>query len=518
MIHRFLILATVSLIGLGAGAPGCTRSGSEADGSLLSFHLNSEPITLDPSRVEDGLGVRLIVNLMDGLTGFNSRGELVKRVAKTVEISPDLKTYKCVIRDDAVWTDGVPVDAAQFQVGIERALLPETGSKLAGLLKWIEGADEFVSGKAPSVSGIRAEGKKIEFRLTKPISFFDQILALPIAYPLRKDVLAANGGKWDPLRGKNVPTNGTYRIRSSTPDQEIFLEASKSIPAAAPKRVLLRVITDESTASTLFDQGKIDVLTRIPAFDQKRYEEKKIVRTVPFQATFFLGFNLKKKPFDRVEFRRAIAGAVKKGELVRMLGTGEEAAASWIPKGYEGFYPFRADSEGRDVEFAGSKVSSREEIRIAFDSSTRNAIALEKVQSDLKEGLGWKVRLKNMDWKSLVHSISHDPEMIYRYGWSSSLKDPAGFLLAFVTKDPFSFSGFSNARYDALVEEIVAMRPSAEREAKIIQAEKILLNEQVVVVPLYHYVTTYAVGPRIRKYDVSPLVGVTLFEEVEMNR
>ncbi len=514
MIRRFSTLVPVLAFVFTA----CTHSGTEAERDLLSFHLNSEPVTLDPSRVEDGLGVRLIVNLMDGLTGFNSRGELTKRLASSVDISPDLKTYRCVIRNDAVWSDGVRIDASQFQTGIERALRPETGSKLSGLLKWIEGADAFVAGKATTVSGIRANGNVIEFHLTKPISFFDQILALPVAYPLRKDVLAANDGKWDPLRGKNVPTDGAYRIRSSTPDQEILLEASRALPAAAPKRVLLRVITDESTASTLFDQGKIDVLTRIPAFDQKRYEEKKIVRTVPFQATFFLGFNLKKKPFDRVSFRRALAGAVKKGELVRMLATGEEPAASWIPKGYEGYYPFRADSEGRDVEFAGSKVASREEIRIAFDSGTRNAIALEKVQADLKEGLGWKVRLKNMDWKTLVHSIGHDPEMVYRYGWSSSLKDPAAFLLPFVTKDPFNFSGFSNARYDELVDEIVTLRPSPEREAKIFQAEKILLNQEAVVVPLYHYVTTYAVGPRIRKYEVSPLVGVTLFEEVELKK
>ena len=121
-----------------------------------------------------------------------------------------------------------------------------------------------------------------------------------------------------------------------------------------------------------------------------------------------------------------------------------------------------------------------------------------------------------MDWKTLVSSITRDPEMVYRYGWSSLLKDPAAFLLPFVTKDPFSFSGFSNAKYDALVEEIVSMKPSPARENKIFAAEKILLNEQAVVVPLYHYVTTYAVGPRILKYDVSPLVGVTLFEEVEI--
>jgi ABC-type oligopeptide transport system substrate-binding subunit len=149
MIRRFFILVHLVALGL----VGCTPSGTEVERSRLSFHINSEPVTLDPSRVEDGLGIRLIVNLMDGLTGFNSRGELKNRLARKIEVSSDLKTYKCVIRDDAVWSDGVSVDGSQIQLGIERALKPETGSKLSGLLKWIEGAEAFASGKSPTVSG-----------------------------------------------------------------------------------------------------------------------------------------------------------------------------------------------------------------------------------------------------------------------------------------------------------------------------------------------------------------------------
>ncbi len=509
-----LMLSVV--IGIAAALSGCQSKEAKEAAGTLSLHLNSEPVTLDPSQVEDGLGIRVAANLMDGLMGFNSRGTLVPRLAESYEVSADLKVYRFRMRPGVKWSDGAPVELDQIRLGIERALTPKTGAKLSGLLKWIEGADAFASGKATSVSGIEIAGPEIRFKLTKPISFFEQVLALPITYPLRKDVLDANGGRWDPLRGKNVPTNGSYRIRSYEPDQAITLEAARELPSKAPRTVILRIVAEESTASTLFETRKLDVLTRIPAFDQKRLEARGVVRTVPFHATYFLGFNLKKHPFNRVDFRRAVAGAVKKGELVRLLGTGEEAAASWVPKGYEGYYPFKPDSEGRDTTFAGAKIASREEIRVSFDSGTRNSIAMEKVQADLREGLGWKVRLKNMDWKSLVHSVYHDPDMVYRFGWSSPMQDPAVFLAGFVTKDPFNFSGYSNPKFDRLVDEIVAMRPSAVREAKIIEAQRIVLESDAVVVPLYHYVTTFAVGPRIKTYDVSPLSGVTLFEEVEL--
>lgn len=505
MIRRFPILLLLCVF-LGS----CTPKSNDGGSRRLSLHLTSEPVTLDPSQVEDGLGFRLISNLMEGLMGFNGRGELVKRLAESVEVSADLRTYRFKLRSGAQWSDGAPVEIAQFRTAIERALLPKTGSKLSGFLKWIEGAQEFSEGKVRAVSGIETKGQEITFRLRKPISFFDQVMALPMTYPLRKEVLEANQGKWDPLRGKNVPTNGSYRIRSSTPDQEIFLEAARSLPEKAPKEIRLRVVSDEATSSTLFEQGTLDVLGRIPVLDQKRLAEKGRVLSAPFQATSFLAFNLKKKPFDQVEYRQALSSAIRRAELVKVLGTGEEPASSWIPKGAEGYYPFVGD--GVPVVPA-SKWKG--EIRLAFDSGARNALGMEKVQSDLKTALGWDVRLKNLDWKAHVSALYSDPEMVFRFGWSSPMQDPAVFFLPFLTGDSFAFTHYANPTYDRLVEEIFAMKPSKEREAKMIEAQKILVEKDAVVVPLYHYVSTYAVGPRILKYEMNPL-GVTLFEEVEM--
>ena len=93
--------------------------------------------------------------------------------------------------------------------------------------------------------------------------------------------------------------------------------------------------------------------------------------------------------------------------------------------------------------------------------------------------------------------------------------DPAVHLLAFTTKDPFSFSDYSNPKYDALVAQIVGMKPSQARARLIADAQKILLEEDVIVVPIYHYVSTFALGARVAKYGMNPL-GYTRFEEVEL--
>ncbi len=284
--------------------------------------------------------------------------------------------------------------------------------------------------------------------------------------------------------------------------------------------MILRFIADEATGSSLFEQGKLDVLSRIPAYDHKKYEKHGSYRVVPFMATYFLGFNVKKAPFKDRLFRQAVAGSIKKSELVKALASGETPASSWIPKGLEGFEPYRENELGLDPRFTDAvkkvkdlKYSSP--IEAGFDSSGRNSMVMEKIQADLKAQLGWKVVLNNTDWKTFMQTVYRDPAPLFRFGWSSPMMDPLIFLSSFTTNDPFTFTNYSNPVFDRLVEEIQALKPGGDRDRKILAAQKILVEEEALVVPIYHYVSTQVIGPRIEKYPVSPF-GHTRFEEVRM--
>jgi oligopeptide transport system substrate-binding protein len=83
-------------------------------------------------------------------------------------------------------------------------------------------------------------------------------------------------------------------------------------------------------------------------------------------------------------------------------------------------------------------------------------------------------------------------------------RDPIMHLRVFVTGDPNNVSRFTNAEYDLLVAEIEELSPGPEREAKLFRAQKILLEEQAVVVPIYHYVQNHAVSARVKNFQVNP--------------
>jgi len=493
---------------------GCS-SGFDAT-KTLQVQLSTEPVSLDPALAEDGVSMRVIANIMDGLVGYDGDGELVNRLAESVEVQDAGKRYVFKLRPTK-WSDGKPVVADDFVFGILRALNPSTGSKMASGLFPIRGAKDFHAGtgKAESV-GVRVEKGDLVMELERPTSYFLKLLSTSVSLPVRKDVLEKHQGKWT----REWPVTGPYRIARHKADREMLLEANPEYWKAGDRvPVLFRVVLDESTGANLFEEGKLDILTRVPSLDFERFKAQGGLHVDPFLATYYLAFNVRKKPFDDREWRKAFAGVIRRDEIVTALGTGEKPASSWIPAPLEGNLPF----EDPLAKFAGAVAAIKKKvvtgkippIAIQFDSSSRNALVLEKVQQDVKKALGITVALKQLDWKSHIRAMQTDPENIYRFGWLSAYGDPIPHLEVFKTGSANNYTGWSNAEYDRLVTEVAALSPGPERVDRIHKAQALLVDQEVVLVPIYHYIQTHAVAPRVKGFRVNPF-GVIRFEELSI--
>ncbi|MBC7693033.1 MAG: peptide ABC transporter substrate-binding protein [Methylotenera sp.] len=477
----------------------------------------NDPVSLDPTLVEDGGAFKVVANTMQGLVGYDGAGKLQNQLAESAEISRDGLQYTFVLKAGARWTDGKPVLAQDFVTSIQRALKPGSRSRLAGLLSPIRGAEEFHAGRSQEL-GVHADPsdpKKLVIQLGRKATYFLQALALPLALPLRADILSQNQDQW-PETG---PSTGFYRLASHRRDQELVFEKNIWAPASAPARVIMTIVQDESTAASLFDQGKIDVLSRISALDQDRYRKSGLLHTDPLSATYFLSFNLGKPPFNQRDFRRAVAGALDRKELTHLLGSGETPARSWIPVGIEGYQPFedpRPLFKDAFVKIRGQlQKKPMAPVAAAFDTSSRNSLVMEKIQHDLLQVLGLRLSLSNQDWKSYLGVLFTDPAPLYRFGWLAPFLDPAFHLHAFVTGDPFNLSKWSNPVYDELNRRIEAAEPGPERDELLRRAQKIVVEDEAIVIPLYHYVQNTAVSARVQGFRINP-VGVVRFEDLSL--
>jgi oligopeptide transport system substrate-binding protein len=279
----------------------------------------------------------------------------------------------------------------------------------------------------------------------------------------------------------------------------------------------MEIVGDEITGLHLFEQGKLDIVGKIPDAEFPRMKATGHLHTDPFVAVYYLSFNLKKPPFERSDIRRVISAAIRKPELVAVLQTGELAATSWIPKGIEGYsQDFPGPQTGlHEVTSAKSGLAHVSSVVMSFDSSARNRIVAEKIQQDLLDSLGLKISLENMDWKSYIRQLQTDAAPIFRFAWLAPLGDPIVHLRVFQSGNPNNYSNYSNPSYDALVERISKTQPGPERDKLLHQAQEILVDQDAVVVPLYDYVQNHLVASRVRDFAVNPF-GVIRFSDLSL--
>src|SRR5690625_4840987 len=127
---------------------GDTDADTEESGEkILHLNNNTEPSSLDPSIGFDAVSWDPLNNLMEGLTRLADDHTAQEGAAESWDISDDGLTYTFHIREDANWSNGDPVTAADFEFAWKYMLDPETASPAAFLAYFIEGAEEFNTGE-----------------------------------------------------------------------------------------------------------------------------------------------------------------------------------------------------------------------------------------------------------------------------------------------------------------------------------------------------------------------------------
>jgi len=493
----------------------------------IRVQLAAEPLSLDPALAEDGMALRIICNVMEGLVGYDNSGRLANRLAASVHVSGGGRRYEFTLRPGARWSDGRAVAAGDFVAGLRRSLAPATGAKLAHLLYPLKGARAYNAGKSgPETLGVRAlpargrTPQKLVMELEHPVSWWLEALTLPLAMPVREDILAGRGGKWTAAH----PVTGPYGYAAPPDSSRIMLVPNAGYYSFTGSRifrpvpVLLQIIHDESTAARLFEAGRLDILTKVPPVDIRNMTARGQIKKMPFAATFFIGFNTRKPPFDDREVRRAFSNSINRVELAEALGGGEVPARSWIPHGIEGFVAYEEAAylfRGFDSRAAAAKkrLGHFGPVSAAFDSGARNSMAMEKIQQDIFRNLGVRVSLTSMDWKSYVKNLAVDAPPVFRFAWMAPFNDPVTHLAAFTRDDPNNYSGWSDPEYDALVSKISLMRPGPARALLIRKAQEILVGRDAVIAPVYHYSQVYAVSGRVRGFSANRF-GLVRYDEL----
>jgi oligopeptide transport system substrate-binding protein len=142
-----------------------------------------------------------------------------------------------------------------------------------------------------------------------------------------------------------------------------------------------------------------------------------------------------------------------------------------------------ADAGYKDASgnFDPKKVEASE-IELITNSDGSNVAYAEFVQAQWKQNLGATLQIRVMESKTYFKAQSTlDYKGVSRTGYGADYMDPYTFLGIFYAKGGANATGWADPKYIALLDEANRTIDPQKRYALMAQAEKMLLDEQVVI-------------------------------------
>lgn len=426
-----------------------------ARSQVLRLNLTGEPETIDPSRVSWDNQIVIVLQVFEGLLGYNQDLTLRPSVAQELPsvanggISPDLRTYTLHLRHDKRWADGRVLTAHDFEYSLRRLLSPKLSAEYAPLYYAIEGAQEYNTARPadPRLKeleagvGIRAlDDYTLQFKLVEPWAAFPQLLALWPAMPLRQDIIGQYGDNW--TQPGHYLGNGPFRLAEWSYNDHITLAADEGYVGEKPKieKISMAMEPDPDADLAAYLRGERDI-TVVPPADMAKAMAEPALRQDLLRygdlAVTGLRLNPGKPPLDNPKVRQALATAIDREAYVQQIMNGVgKPAYSWIPPGMPGhdptlgyhlhFNPAAARQTLADAGLVGGLANGKEvpPIRFSYANTDQGTQMAEFLKGQLTQNLGLKVEADAMTPRSFQQTaIKGDYQMIWT-GWGTNYPDP----------------------------------------------------------------------------------------------
>ncbi|MDT4979944.1 MAG: hypothetical protein QOG07_1823, partial [Pseudonocardiales bacterium] len=355
----------------------------------------------------------------DALTSLRHAGgsagtEIVPDLAAAVpQPTANGTSYTFHLRSGIRYSDGAPVRAADFRLGLDRIL--EFGAPFASTFTHILGAAECLAGRRCDLSaGVLSEGAStVTFRLSTPdprlLAELTVLTPVPAGTPMRD------------IGTKPVPGTGPYQIQTYVPGKLLTFErnhyfhvwSAAARPDGYPDEVAYRVVSDQDTATRNLLTGQADVVTashETALLRQFIVQRPRQVHVDTEQATVFMFLNMRQPPFNDIRVRRAINYAVDRAHIAALAGTAfARPTCQVVPptvSGYRPYCPYTIDPDATgqwrapDLGQAESLIES---------SGTRGQAVVVWAFADYVTEARYLVALLNrLGYKASLHYVSND--------------------------------------------------------------------------------------------------------------
>ncbi len=467
----------------------------------LTLCNGDEPQSLDPAIITGQLEGRICLALFEGLTTRNAKGEIIPGMAESWDKTPDGLTYTFHLRPEIKWSNGDPVTAFDFLNSWQRVLEPATASEYAYQLYYLVNGEAYGTGKLKDFSqvGVKApDDHTLVVTLVHPTAYFLELTSFQTLCPVPLATVKKYGNDWT-KPGKMI-SNGPYMLKQWRLNDYLLVEANPYYWRPVPVHRIKVLPTNSPTACfNLFYARKTDLIldTRsIPSDLVQDIRNKPYFHANPFGATSFMRFNVKRKPFDDVRVRKALALAINKEDIVTKITRGGEAIANTlVPPGSAGYTPpqglsYNLNEARRLLAEAGyPNGQGFPDVKLLYAKRGSGEEVAAELQALWKRDLGiTSIGLRAQEWKVYLNTQELIDFDMCMSAWIGDYNDPQTFIDMFVTGGGNNDTGWGDPQYDQMLATSENTADPVKRMQILHDMEKILCEDEVPIVPLYFWV------------------------------
>lgn len=512
-------------------APAETGAASASD---LNIMLETPVQSLDPQQATDGTSFEVIANFTDGLMQMDKDGQAVNALAESYDLSEDGLTYTFHIREDANWSNGTPVTAADFVFAWQRAVDPNVASEYSYMLSdigQIKNAAEIIAGEVDkSELGVTAvDEKTLQVELNVPVSYFLSLMYFPTYYPVNEEFFTSCGDTYA-TSPETVLSNGAFVLDSYEPAATAFHFTKNNDYYDAANIQLAglnyQVIQDSQQALMSYQTGALDT-TLVNGEQVDQVKDDPEFMAIGAGYLWYVAPNIDAvEELKNLNIRLALTHAINRDSITTdVLKDGSAPTYTAVPM------DFAAGPDGSDysadqtkyadvcsydadkaLEYWNAGLAELGVSEITLDMVVDADDAPQKVAQVLKEQWettlpGFTVNLVVEPKKQRVEDLQNGNFELGLTRWGPDYADPMTYLGMWITDNPNNYGLWSNAEYDAMIAECTTgdlCTDAQGRWERLYDAEKIVMDEAVIF-PLYTQCNAVMMSSKVTGVDFHPV-------------
>lgn len=482
---------------------GDTQAGGERPSGSMVVAYQDDFATLDPAIGYDWSNWPAIKMVFDGLMDYDATTNLQPRLAAEMPaVNADATVYTFKLRQDVKFHNGRQLTADDVIYTLTRVLDPRTTSPGAGFYLGIQGAQDFIDGKAASVSGIAAlDTYTVQFTLSAPDVTFLNKLALNFAYIVPKEEVEKQGEQF----GHHPVGTGPFVFQDWVSGQRIvFARNPEYFYAGLPRldKVTIEVGVAPEVAILRLEKGEIDLMgDPIPSAEYARIKDdpawQKRLVTSPQVSTIYIAINTRMEPFDDVRVRQALNHAIDKQRIVKLLNGRGIVANQILPPlmpGYDsGYTGYDYNPEQAKALLTEAGYPKGFETSIECISTDPQPKLCESFQQDLAK-VGIKLNIQALAAPTVIEHGGTEGQtpLVWSGGlaWIQDYPDPDDFYAPILgcgsaVQGGWNWAWYCDQQLEARAAQLLGMQDRETRLAGYRELFRALMDEAVWV-PVYN--------------------------------